>query len=347
MSMSTLLLALVQLAFLVAILVMFYRHRSLKRRQDALVQELKGVQYWRINVARPRFFRSWLRLLPFEGKGVLIAEGDDAVRMKGFWNKDGHPFDVPIDLRHSRAEWLGNRNLRAGNLYWAQLETPRGTIVFSADTGMNALQSREALSDIFRAVFTGQELTEAQTQDFALEKNPRSVLAMVLFFGLLFFALIDTFAISRFELTDAQIGRILRHPLTWVGTLPAAALAYLLAYRHLLGGDVPARESNVLALMLVAVMTGSALPLAKRIDQVLAQAPSRNYDYRVTGTARLDPVDPTLGLPAMRFPRAKEYWEQFPTGSVYPIPYLRGPMGLWQLDHAAFDAPLRAFYEKR
>ncbi|MDA8521617.1 hypothetical protein [Acidovorax sp. NCPPB 4044] len=345
--MSLLLFALAQLVLLAVMLPLFFRYRSMKRRQDSLVQSLKGQRFWRINVARPRFFERWLRLLAFEGKGVLIAEGDHSVRIKGFWNKDGRAFDVLIDLRQSRAQWLGNRTLRSGNLHWGQLTTPRGEILFTADTGMNALLSREALADIFRAVFTELELTEEQTQDFALEKNPRSRVVMVLFFALLFFALIDTFVVSRFELTDAQIFRILRHPLTWAGTLVSGVLVWLLTYRQLLGGGVPARESQALTGLLVTVLLLSALPVAKRIDQVLADAPAKNYDYRITGVARLEPADPRLGLPPMTFPRAKEFWSQYPTDSTYPIPYLRGPMGLWQLDHEAFDAPIRAFYEKR
>ena len=72
---------------------------------------------------------------------------------------------------------------------------------------MYALPSREALSDIFRSVFPEYALSEEHTTDFALEKNPASVSMVVVFFGLFLFSLLDTFAITRFELTDAQLFR--------------------------------------------------------------------------------------------------------------------------------------------
>ncbi|CAM3753879.1 hypothetical protein [Paracidovorax anthurii] len=334
-----------QLALLGCFLVVFYRQRAMKKRQDALVREFKGRRCWRINVARPAYFKRRLRFLPFEGKGILIDEGG-ALRLKGFWNRDERPFDVTIDPGQSRIEWLGNRSMRAGNLYWAQLTAPRGTVLFSADTGMNALPSREALADIFHALFPEQAPDEVQTADFALEKNPRSRAVVAAFFALLAFGLLDTFVVSHFELTDAQIARILRHPLTWLATLATGAALVAATYRYLLRGDVPARESMALAGLLCAVAVLSALPAAKRLDQLLASGPTQMHDYRIASPAHLEPVNGGIGLPNMRFPRAKEYWAQYPQGSIYPIPFLRGPLGLWQLDHEAFDPPLRDFYEK-
>lgn len=341
-----LLLWLPQLVLLALLLYIFWRNRAMKRRQDQLVKGLKGLRYWRVNLARPAFYRRWLRVLPFEAKGVLIDEGDH-LRIKGFWLKGSKTFDSLFDKQHSTVEWLGNRNLRAGNLYWARLATPRGELFFCADTGMYALPSREALADIFRSVFPEQELHEEQTSDFALEKNAHSVGAVALFFALFFFALLDTFVITRYELVDAQIAAILRHPLTWAAALGGLLGTLALVYRVLLGGAVPARESMVLSIFVSAALLGAALPLAKRVDQALAGSPAQSYPYRVTQLAHLSPADPAQGLPALRFPRAKEYWAQYATGSEYRIPLLHGPMGLWQLDHAEFDKPLIAFYEKQ
>lgn len=317
----------------------------MKKSQDTLAQELKGKHYWRINLARPAFYRTWLRVMPFEAKGVLIDEGD-RLRIKGFWLKDQRAFDSSFDKTNASVEWLGNRHLRAGNLHWAQLTTPRGELLFCADTGMYALPSREALSDIFRNVFPDYALDEQQTADFALEKNPGSVRVIALFFALLLFSLIDTFVISRFELVDAQIGRIVFHPLTWLGLVGVGVTWLVLTYRHLMGCGVPSRESMVLSMFLTSALLGAALPLAKRSDQVLASAPSRNYAYRVTTLAHLEPVDASLGLPKMRFPRAREFWAQYPEGSEYQVPFLHGPLGLWQLDHTKFDPPVIAFYDK-
>jgi hypothetical protein len=337
--------AVMLIVVLIWVLVTLHRTRQYKRRQDLLVASLKGQRYWRVNLARPAYFQRWLRLLPFEAKGVLIDEGD-YLRVKGYW-RHGGGFDSRFSRAQSQVQWLGNRSMKAGNLYWAQLTTPRGVMLFSADTGMYALPSREALSDIFRSAFPDFALDEENTEDFALEKNPASVSAMVVFFALFLFALLDTFAISRYELTDAQLAQIMISPLTWMGTLLGFAVVLPLGYQYLSRASVPARESMALTMFVAMALLGAALPLAKRADQWLADSPTQEYRYRVTTIAHLEPEDPSLRLPRLRFPRAREYWEQYPEGSLYKIPFLRGPMGLWQLDHEAFDPPLVAFYEKR
>ena len=194
--------ALFQLALLALVLRLFWRNRAMKKRQDALVAGLQGQRYWRINMARQPFFQRWLRVLPFEAKGVLIDEGAQ-LRIKGFWLHSAKAFDVVVDKSQCQVEWLGNRSLRAGNLYWAELGTERWRLLFCADTGMYALPSREALADIFRSVFPKLPLDQAQTTDFALEKNPRSLVAVCLFLALLLFALLDSFVFNHFELVDA------------------------------------------------------------------------------------------------------------------------------------------------
>lgn len=337
---------LIHLPLLVLVGYLFWRNRNMKRHQDALVQDLKGQHYWRINLARPAFYQSWLRVMPFEAKGVLIDEGE-TLRIKGFWLKGHRAFESSIDKTSASVKWLGNRHLRAGNLYWGELSTPRGSLLFCADTGMYALPSREALSDIFRSAFPACELSEQQTTDFALEKNPRSIGMVALFFALFLFSLIDTFVISRFELTDAQLLNMLVNPLLPLGAAAGAGVLLLSSYFFMNRGGVPARESVVVGTFVALAALGAALPAAKRADQWLANAPAQHYAYRVTSATQLDPVDPSLGLPRMRFPRAREYWAQFPVGSDYQIPFLRGPLGLWQLDHTLFDPPLIAFYEKR
>lgn len=334
----------VQLLLLSAALYLFWRNRAMKKRQDALAKDLKGKRYWRINLARPAFYRSWMRIMPFEAKGVLIDDGE-RLTIKGLWLKDHRAFESSFDKANATVQWLGNCHLRAGNLHWAQLSTPRGEMLFCADTGIYALPSREALSDIFRSVFPDYTLGDQQTSDFALDKNPASVGVTVLFLALLLFSLIDTFVVSRFELVDAQIWHILTHPLTWVGAVGGGIALLVLTYRQLLGRGVPARESMVLGMFVTCAMIGAAMPLAKRTDQWLARLPTQSHAYRVTTLAHLEPVDTSMGLPNMRFPRAREFWAQYPQGSYYLIPFLRGPLGLWQLDHAAFDPPLIDFYE--
>jgi hypothetical protein len=347
---TTLLMALLQAAALLTVtLIVFYLHRrtrQLKVQQQRLLSQLKGKQYWRINIARPQYLKTWWRLLPHEATGVLIAEGERLI-LKGFWHKSGQSVESSFLQSQVSIKWLGNYSLRAGNVYWASLQTPKGTLFLSADTGLNALQSREGLEDIFRGAFPDYELAEEQQTDFALEKNPYALATIVLFFALMAFAAIDTYVVNRYELTDVQILRILSHLLTWLAVLVLGGGIYAMVYRLLTHRQIPARESLALSGLLVTMLLVAALPMAKRVDQILASEPSTEYDYLIEDAVKLVPKDPSLGLPNLRFPRSRDYWAQFPPGAGYKIPFLHGPLGLWQLDHEKFDAPLVAFYEKK
>lgn len=343
--MKNLAFAVPHLLLILLALWMYVRIRTMKQRQNTLVKDLKGLHYWRINLARPAFFDRWMRLTAFEAKGILVDDGE-VFRIRGHWAKTGKSFESVVPKQALKVEWLGNHSIKTGNIHWARLDTPKGQLLFTADTGWNAGPSREALCDIFRSAFPDYPLAEENTRDFALEKNPRSLGATVVFLGLMLFALLDSFVFSGYELTDAQIFSILRAPLTWLGASLGLTTLVALCYRFFSAGRIPTRESMALALMLGAMVAAAALPVLKRVDQVLARSASQDHAYRLSGTYRLVPIDTTQGLPPLKFPRMQDYWQQWPDGSEHSIPFVRGPLGLWQLDHARFDPPIVAFYEK-
>ncbi len=338
------LLALTVIASLIVVLYLLKRTRQLKQQQQMIVSKLKGKPFWRINIASPEYADRWLKLSPYEASGVLLDSGD-ALKIQAYWPKTSKLVEHTFPKNELEVEWLGNTTMRAGNLYWAQLSCKRGKVRFSADTGIKAMHSREALEDIFRGAFPDVDLNENETNDFALEKNPRTLAAIVLLFSLIAYALIDTFFISHYELLEQQLIRILTHPYIRFGWIPIGAGVMYLLYPFFKKGNVPARESWVMSGFLMGVFLLSAIPIAKRVDQFLAAAPAQDYEYRVVDGYRLEPVNASLGLPSLRFPKAREYWSQFEENAPYKIPLLNGPLGLWQLDHSKFDKPVRAFYE--
>ena len=336
------------LIFVLATLLMVLRkNRRTKNEQDKLVDALHGVRYWRVNLARESFYQKWLRFMPFEAKGVLIDEGD-ALRIKGHWLKEKSAFDSRFEKSQCHVQWLGNRSIKAGNLYWAKLITERGTLLFSADTGINAQASREALADLFRSAFPEFPLSSEQTSDFALEKNRRSLSLLLIMAALGAGGVFNQFfASSWLELTDDQLAKILSYPFTLPLVLLISGGFVWCLYLYLIKGRVPSRESIALSLLMSLILLATAIPVAKRVDQVLAGSVSENQIYRVKKAGILEPVASDKGLPMLRFPRSRDYWEQFPEGTEYPIPFVHGPLGLWQLDHSQFDPPLLAFYEKQ
>ena len=334
----------VQLLLVFCLVWVLWQNRQHKKLQDALVKPLRGKRFWRIYLARPSHHASFWRLSPVEATGALIDE-DDKIRFLGFRLNNKKSIDIVLNKSDVTITWLGRRTAK-GPFYWAECASPQGSLLFCADN-RNVMQSRSALHDMLSSAFPALELDEETTADFALEKSPRSIATMVAFFGLFFFSMIDSFVINRYELIDAQIVSLAVNPLVLSATLPAMGAIGFLAFQWLRRGSVPAMESWGLVALLVASCVGAALPAAKRMDQWLADAPSQEYRYRIIDVARLAPVDPKLGLPLMRFPRGKDHWQQFPVGSEYSIPFLRGPLGLWQLDHQRFDPPLQKFYEQK
>lgn len=331
--------------FAVACLVwVLWQNRQQKKLQDALVKPLRGKRFWRIHLARPSYHQRFWRFSPVEATGALIDE-DDKIRFLGFRLSNKQSIDIVLNKSDVTIQWLG-RQMSKGPFYWAECVSPQGSLLFCADN-RNVLESRSALRDMLAGAFPALEFDEEKTADFALEKSPRSVATIVAFFGLFFFSMIDSFAINRYELTDAQIASLIFSPPVMAAALLATGTLGFVTFQWLRRGSVPSMESWGLVALLMPALLGAALPGAKRVDQWLAGAPSQEYRYRIVAVARLEPVDPALGLPVMRFPRGKDYWQQFPVGSEYAIPFLHGPMGLWQLDHELFDPPLRKFYEQK
>lgn len=228
--------------------------------------------------------------------------------------------------------WVGNASLSSGNLHWLALGQGDATLMVCADTGMNALLSREATADILRALLPGQPLEASALKEFALEKNRASVVVAVLFVAVLCLALGDM-AFSEHELLAPR------------DLYPYAALlgmVGLLAYPVLKRSRVPAREAMVLSGLLAVALGGGFTRGALRLDQWLAGG-AVSTAYKLEGRAHLTPVQP--GPPAVTLRQVHEYWDQFDPGTVHQLDIVHGPLGLWQLDRRQLNAVTRDWYQ--
>lgn len=348
MKSASILLAVVVLLQLALLVVVLIRRRQQKAHQEDLVSAVSGHPFWRIAIARPEHLARLWKLNPVQALGVLIDEGSN-VRLRGRWAASPEVFDVILPKTETHyPTWQGSLPLRAGTFAWARFRTPSGDLMVTADTGFQTLSSRQALTDILRSAFPRLVLPAEAKQDFALEKNRFSLTAVVVMFALALFAILDTYIFSEYELIDSQIYDLARNPV-----LMALAGGLLLAigaatYAVLRGARVPARESWALAVLVAAAAAIATPPALKRVDQLGASSTSATlYRYRVAEpSVTLQPVDQTLDLPTLRFTRAREYWARYAVGAEVEIPLLRGPLGLWQLDHHRFDPPIKTFYRK-
>jgi hypothetical protein len=322
---------------LVLLVVTSLKVRRAKKSQNRLVQSLvnEGCMDWfRVKVSRPSFFERRIKLVGAESSAVLAHTADQVRVIAELGN--GELLDRTFPKSDLHLAWLGNPGLGSANMHWISIGQDENRLMITADTGFNAVQSREATADICRKICPAFQLPVIAKSDFALEKNRASLAAIIVFAVLAAFALIDGVVVNDNELI--RIGRI--------GYLaPVLFLVAVPAYFLLVRGKVPSRESLALSLMLVLSLFLAAVPAVKRVDQWLSASGPRTYAYTMTAAPHFSPVE--SGPPPLVFRGTRDYWEQFDEGSEHQFELIHGPLGLWQLDHTKLDRKFSAFYEEQ
>lgn len=320
---------------LVVIGIMHLKANRSKQAQNKLIQSLgkdAASSWFRIRVSRPAFFKRRMKLLGFEASGILVSGARSIRIMAELEGGKRIEKDYAKDSLH--LVWIGNPGLGSSNLHWISVGQGGDQLMVSADTGFNAVQSREATADICRKILPEFELPSAANVDFALEKNRASLIGLCIFFGLIAYALIDGFFLNNNELLK----------LGWLGfAMPSLGLLAIPAYFALVQGKVPSRESLAMSMMLAAAFTAAFVPAVKRVDQAMSGGP-KQYQFKLIEGTRLEAVDP--GPPDLNFRKAKEYWAQYDEGSIHQFSLIHGPLGLWQLDSDDLLPKVRAFYQK-
>lgn len=322
------------LAMLAFALHMYGLFKRAKRAQDRLIESLdrNSTDPWfRINVSRPAQFSKKLKFIPFEAKGILI-NNPDRIRILAEL-RSGEKIDHSIEKRDLGLRWIGNPSLASSNMHWIAIDSADKSLYLSADTGLNALQSREATADLCRIINPDFNLPTSATQEFAIEKNPASLILVSVFFLILAFAFIDGIIINKNELLEPD----------WLFLMaPVSIFLAIPSYGWLTRQGVPSRESMVLMLLLGMGFSAACIPAIKRVDQFFSTSGTTPVAYRLGPNAAFEPITP--GPPSIDYSRYKEYWEQFTQGSTHYFDLTHGPLGLWQLDHTNLEGKLRDFY---
>jgi hypothetical protein len=323
----------VALLLLVLMVLSIARLRRAKKSQDRLLAGLDPAtaRHWfRVAVSRPAQLKSIWKLWGFEARGILV-NGDDEVRVLAEL-----PSGERIDRTWRRDElalkWIGNRGVGSANLHWLSIGGGERALMVSADTVMNAMQSREATADMCRMIDPRLVLPESARREFALEREPATLVPVVLFFALVAYALLDGVMLSKMQMLDPG----------WAAWgLPAVLFLAVPFWAWQAAREVPAREAIGVSMLLAVALVAAYFPAAKRVDQVLSDGPQVRA-YRLDGNGHLSPVRP--GPPAIDYSRHARYWDQFPAGSVHQFTLVRGPLGMWQVDRSGIEAKMRAFY---
>jgi hypothetical protein len=168
---------------------------------------------------------------------------------------------------------------------------------------------------------------------FALEKNPRTLTLVIVFFVLLFYALGDTFVIGH----ETYAG-----PAPYNAFLACGVLAALAAVTWMWRGRVPVAESLLVALLFGGAFGAAMYPGALRLNAVTDTEGLRTYQYRRARDRQLQPL--VEGPPALAFPQYYEYWAQFPAGSLHEFELRKGGLGFYQINMQPVNEVLHDFY---
>lgn len=324
---------------LLTVLWTIRRTTRFKQSQDDLIKSLPSgpsQRWFRVNVARPAYFARRIKLLGFQARGVLIDEGP-LVRLLAIY-PDGARLDQAYPKLDLGLTWVGNQGLSSANMHWFALGHGDQRQMVCADTGFNALQSREAAADICRMIAPDFPLPGVAREEFALEKNRASLAVIVAMLVLSAFALIDGVILNRNEMLDP--GHLATYGLI-LGPLLALGAFFCLGR-----AKVPTRESVALAMLLSLSLSAAHFPLVKRLDEVLAMTSGgvQTHRYVLGPDARLEALH-NREAPRLNFSGLHEYWAQFAEGSEHDFEFIHGPLGTWQLVHDKLDLQYQIFYD--
>lgn len=171
---------------------------------------------------------------------------------------------------------------------------------------------------------------------FALEKNFSSLVIVIGFFVLVFYALGD----GAFMGQETYVEDI-----PWNGFVLAGMAGGAGAALWMWRSGVPKAEGAIVALLFAAALGAAAYPGALRLNAMTDTEGLRSHEYVMRPNLTFAPVEP--GLPELSFPQFADYWQQFKTGSKHEFELRRGGLGFYQLNFEPVRQRLRAFYESR
>ena len=170
---------------------------------------------------------------------------------------------------------------------------------------------------------------------FALEENPSTLLALVLFFGFVSYALID----GAFLIQETYAERPFYEFYVVTGIL-----LFIIVGVWLRRVRVPRAESLTLAALVGAGCAVALYPGLLRINAVSDPSGLQEYPYVLESNYTFRALD--AELPVLHFERDGEYWAQFESGSIHHFELRKGGLGFYQLNMAPVYAVMKEFYRE-
>jgi hypothetical protein len=171
---------------------------------------------------------------------------------------------------------------------------------------------------------------------FALEKNPWTLGAVVVFFALFGYALLDGLFLNL---------ETYALPPGYGGSAAAGGAAALAVFGLLRRARVPSGESAALAALIGAALGAALYPGLLRINQLTDVQGLQVHAYEHRGGGYFVPR--ASGPPPLDLSRYGEYWTLRRPGTGYEFELRRGGLGFYQLNLAPLYAVMREHYSGR
>jgi hypothetical protein len=243
-------------------------------------------------------------------------------------------FDLGLDRRRVMPySWVDPRTYQPPKP-WSMRDAQRR---MQRDAVLGELRASPLLAAVARHVPQFSVDWDAVSRpQFALEKNPWTLAAVVAFFALFVYALVDGLFLNSETYAE---------PPRYAAYAAVGAAAVLAVFALLRRAGAPAGESVALALLTGAALGAALYPGLLRLNQLTdAQGPQLHaYEHRGGGhfAPRQD------GLPPLDLSRYGEYWAELRVGASYEFALRRGGLGFYQLDLAPLYAAMRKYHRPR
>lgn len=176
--------------------------------------------------------------------------------------------------------------------------------------------------------------------EFALEKNISSLIALIFMASMLIYALVDTVFINLYEIVGYPENKLL---LIVLSATPICLFGYVI-HGYMIRSSVPERETMVLTILCMLSFAIAAHPILQRIDKLLASKPMQTYNYRMIKPGVFEPIE--SAPPKLNLRTQCEYWQQYTVNSTLQFSLQHGGLGMWQLDGEALDKDIYAYLKK-
>ncbi len=334
-------LALALLFLFVAVVSIAVREALLRKRLDSLARQVTSFRFWRIETVPPRMGALRNIRLGWRALALLVDEGHQ-LRLRRVKVLRRTPDDLVFDKAALRARLYDEDGLGRAVPMWALLETAGSAkgapepifywTLLSPRPGVLP-PSKDDLIDCFRQMFPDAAVPQQTAEPLKWQQFKGAIWLGALVGGVCLWAALDTFLLNTWSLVPSSLVELIERRSTWWGLAAVAVLGSAAAYGILKSVPLAERQRLGWSLAIGLLIPLLALPVIKRVDQLLGSGPVESAEYVRQADGGWHPVDVEEGLPVVD-DRSIGLVDgsSVETGDRRIMRLLHGALGLWQVE---------------